>query len=172
MIVAMGIRYLAGGSYLDIHEKLLIVDFGLNLQASCNHRSQFNFVSIAAPGKTGDARAIRKTSFLEKLARVPATYYVVADAAYSLSEKVLVPFTGSNRNDPIKDAFNYFLSPQRIRIEMAFGHLTGKWRILSTPLECSLSKSSNIIMACCRLHNFVIESDIPLAKSYPRLSQC
>ena len=134
-------------------------DYGINVQASCNHRCQFNFVAIAAPASVGDARAIRKTSFPTKLNQLPPTYYVVADAAYCLSEKVLVPFTGSQRNDPVKDAFNYFLSQIRIRIEMSFGLLVGKWRILRSPIECSLVNTSDIILACCRLHNYVISMD-------------
>ena len=47
----------------------------------------------------------------------------------------------------------------RIRIEMAFGLLTNKLRVLSTALQSSLANSSNILMACARLHNFCIDAD-------------
>jgi hypothetical protein len=93
------------------------------------------------------------------LDKLPLTYYVVADAAYAVSDKILVPFTGSQKRNLVQDAFNYFLSQLRIRIEQSFGLLVGKWRILRKPLECDLCNSSTIILACCRLHNYVIEKD-------------
>ncbi len=134
-------------------------DHGLNLQACCNHRCQFIFASVAAPGSVSDMRALQKTKLFDKLRNVPLTYYIVADAAYAVSEKILVPFTGSQRRNPHRDAFNFFLSQLRIRIEQAFGLLLGKWRILRGPMECSLANNSRIIMACCRLHNYVIDRD-------------
>ena len=73
---------------------------------------------------------------------------------------MLTPFTGGHRNDPVKDAFNFFLSQLRIRIEMAFGKLTNKWRILHTPLQNSLTRSSQVLMACAYLHNFCIDEDV------------
>jgi hypothetical protein len=43
----------------------------------------------------------------------------VGDAAsYTLNDVILVPFVGSQRDDPTQDAFNFFLSQLRIRIEM------------------------------------------------------
>jgi hypothetical protein len=36
--------------------------------------------------------------------------YIVADAAYMLSEHAIVPFTGGDQFDPSKDMFNYYLS--------------------------------------------------------------
>jgi hypothetical protein len=72
---------------------------------------------------------------------------------------MLTPFTGGHRNDPTKDAYNFFLSQMRIRIEMSFGLLTNKWRILQTPMQTSLQFSSEIVMACGRLHNYCIDED-------------
>ena len=55
---------------------------------------------------------------------LPLGAYIVGNSAYTLSDKCLTPFTGSQRSDPTKDAYNIFLSQVRIRIEMAFGSLT------------------------------------------------
>ena len=68
-------------------------------------------------------------------------YYVLGDAAYSVGDSLLTPFTGGHRNDPIKDAYNFFLSQLQIRIEMACGLLTNKWRVLNAPLQTSLACS-------------------------------
>jgi hypothetical protein len=37
--------------------------YGLNIQATCDSDHSFLFVSVAAPGKTNNSVAIRKTSF-------------------------------------------------------------------------------------------------------------
>jgi DDE superfamily endonuclease len=42
----------------------------------------------------------------------------------------------------------------RIRIEMAFGRLTTKWRILGRPLQTHLPKTVLIVEVVCHLHNW------------------
>ena len=42
---------------------------------------------------------------------------------------------------------------------MAFGLLVNKWRILRSPLQCSLKNNSRILLACAILHNYVINAD-------------
>jgi len=61
---------------------------------------------------------------------LPSGLSGLADAAYTLSENMLIPFVGSDRCDPSQDAFNYFLSQLHIRVEMAFGRLVRKFQIL------------------------------------------
>jgi len=84
---------------------------------------------------------------------------MVGDAAYDLTDQLLTPFVGSQGSDPDRDAFNFYLSQLRIRIEMAFGRMVNKWWILTTTLTCSLRTSSDILMACARLHNYIIDAD-------------
>ena len=55
-----------------------------------------------------------------------------------------------------RDNYNFFISQLRIRIEMAFGQLVGKWRILKNPLQCRIKKCPKVIHTCIRLHNFII----------------
>ena len=86
--------------------------------------------------------------------------YFVGDAAYSLHENLLVPFIGANKLDPNKDAFNFHLSELRIRIEMAFGRLVNKFRILKREIEGLIHNRAAIVMACARLHNFIIDMDL------------
>ena len=114
---------------------------GVNCQGMCDSWLRFTFFAIAAPGNVPDKVAIERTNFFEILRKIPEFHYVLGDPAYTLSNKVLVPFTGSQREVPEKDSFNFHLSQLRIRIEMAFGRLVGKWRILRSPLqEGSLKK--------------------------------
>ena len=51
---------------------------------------------------------------------------------------------------------NFYLSQLRIRIEMAFGHLTTKWRIFRRDFEYSTDKNSQIVRVGMKLHNYVI----------------
>jgi len=89
--------------------------YGLNCQATCDAKLKFLYFCIVAPGKTND-NAAYLLCFL----------YFVGDAAYSLEEHLLVPFTGSQKLNPDNDAFNFHLSQMQIRIEMAFGRLVRK----------------------------------------------
>ena len=92
---------------------------------------------------------------------LPIGMYFVGDAAYSLEEGLLVPYIGSQRLNPNNDAFNFHLSQMRIRIEMAFGRLVRKFQVLKRNLEGKLGKMSQILNTCARLHNFIIDYDVP-----------
>ena len=83
---------------------------------------------------------------------LPLGLYGVGDAAYTLMERLLVPFTGSQRLDPAKVSFNYYLLQLRIRVEMVFGRLVNKFRI---KINGSLDRVSAIptVTACVRLHH-------------------
>lgn len=134
--------------------------FGLNVQAICDPYLRFTFFGVLKPGSSSDLRAYESSGIHSIIESLPYGTYIVGDAAYMLTDRMLVPFTGSDRVDPSKDAFNFYLSQLRIRIEMAFGLLTNKWRILRTALSCKMAKNSLILEVCARLHNFVITNDI------------
>ena len=61
---------------------------------------------------------------------LPKPLHLIGDAAYVENDVMVTLFTGSQTNNKYCDAFNYYLSQCRIRIEMAFGRLSGKWSIL------------------------------------------
>ena len=135
---------------------------GLNCQAMCDHLCRFTYFGVVAPGRTHDSAAFNDAfelkQFVEKL--IPGKYFAVSDAAYILTETLLTPYKGSQRLNKNKDAFNFYLSQLRIRIEQAFGMMVEKWRILLSPLPRNLKVSSRIIMACARLQNFCINERI------------
>jgi hypothetical protein len=133
---------------------------GLNCQGLCDSDLRFLHFSVIAPGKTADCRAFEDTGLMAVVDNLPSGIYLVGDAAYMLTEHMLVPFTGSEKLDVEKDAYNFFQSQVRIRIDMAFGRLTTKWRILRRKLESSLMVSSQVLTACAMLHNFVIDRQL------------
>jgi hypothetical protein len=78
-----------------------------------------------------------------------------------MSNKLLVPFKGPQAGALYHAAYNFYLSQLRIRVEMAFGRLTTKFRVLRGKLRCSLVTQSKIIIAVTKLHNFIIDNDKP-----------
>jgi hypothetical protein len=63
-------------------------------------------------------------------------------------------------------AFNFYLSQLRIRIEMAFGRLTTKWRRLRTTKNFAPAKNAKIIHVCTKLHNYVIRKSKKTGGNY------
>jgi len=53
--------------------------------------------------------------------------YFFGDAAFDLSENLITPFTCSMRGNLLNGSFNVFLSQARIRIEMPFARLSGRF---------------------------------------------
>jgi hypothetical protein len=117
------------------------------------------FFGVIAPGTVSDQVAHEDTGLSNLIESLPPGLFIIAEAAYTLTEHVLVPFTGSNHLHKEKDAFNCFLSQLCVRIEMACGLLTTKWSILCCKLECSLKRNIDIIHACAILHNYGITND-------------
>jgi hypothetical protein len=89
---------------------------------------------------------------------LPMEWYGVGNAAYTLDEHLLTPFTGVGKFDLAHDAFNYYL--WRLDVWWTyFGYLSGK-------IVGSMDRVSAILTACTRLHNFIICEDKPFTKSF------
>jgi hypothetical protein len=86
--------------------------------------------------------------------------YIASGSAYSLLNKVLVPFKANQiGGDQYKIAYTFYLSQPLIRVKMAFGRMTQKFQILRRKMSCSLATQSLYIQAITRLHNFTTDSD-------------
>jgi len=59
----------------------------------------------------------------------------------------------------MKQIFNRAHSSLRSVIEQSFGMVKMKWRILLGLPHYSERKQAQIILACCGLHNFILEND-------------
>ena len=130
----------------------------LNIQAICDSDRCFTFIGVVAPGKTSDQVGYERTSINKCwcIMALPLGMYVIGNAAYQVSDVMLVPCTGSQLEDQGKDAFNFFLSQQCIRIDMAFGLLQTKLCVLNRPLQVNLSPTAKVIETCAHLHNFCL----------------
>jgi len=104
---------------------------------------------IVSPGSTNDNISYPLAPGLKDIFdSLPPGHFGLADAAYTLSEKMLITFVGTDRCDPSQDAFNYDLSQLRIRVEMAFGRLVNKFQILSGKVGGSMERVPAVLIAC------------------------
>jgi len=144
------------GDFYSGHYK----QFGFNVQAICDANLRFIYLCVAGPGRTNDNRAftclIQLHQWLENLSLL---YCLIGDNAYTFSKKMIIPFSYSQEHDGYKRSYNFYLSQQRIQIEMAFGRLTTKWRIFCRNLDFSTAYNSKIVKAACKLHNYVLNED-------------
>ena len=70
--------------------------YRLNVQVMCDPDLLFLYVAVAAPGKTNDIHAFGWCYTLHAwLEALPEEYFILADNAYPLSRRVLIPFSGS-----------------------------------------------------------------------------
>ena len=129
---------------------------GINVQAVCDADCKFTYFAIAAPGGANDCRAYSMLSLKDIVDKLKPGQYIIADNAYVTTEHLITPFCGSQREEPEKDAFNFYLSQVCICIEMAFGLMTTKWRILRGPLQVKLKNIPSVLMSIVCLHNFCI----------------
>ena len=67
--------------------------YGVNVQAVCDADCRVYFYSLAAPGKTNDNIALKKTSLPAWLNSLPPGFFVACDCAYSLSELPFLVFS-------------------------------------------------------------------------------
>ena len=134
--------------------------YGLNVQAMCDPNLLFTYIAVAGPGKINDNRAFSRLRDLQNWMQSlpPPWCFVSADCAYGLNRRVMIPFTSAEILGEGYRAYNFYLSQLRIRIEMAFGLLTTKWRRLRSILNFANRnrKNAQIIRVCTKLLNFVI----------------
>jgi hypothetical protein len=87
---------------------------GLNVQATCNAQSMFTYVCVLCPGGSGDSRAYQASELHFYIDAFPPGFYGVADNAYTLSEHLLIPYSGVEKNDKSKDVCNFYISQLQI----------------------------------------------------------
>jgi hypothetical protein len=135
--------------------------YGVNVQACVDVHSRFTAVSINCPGKTNDAQAWTRWSLSKVIERLPFGKYLVGDNAYPCHDRLLTPFNATEiKGDTYRDAFNFYLSQLRIRVEMAFGLLVTKFRIFKKPLEVRIKNVHKIVHAAMVVHNYHVTENL------------
>jgi hypothetical protein len=134
--------------------------FGLNCQAVCDVDGRFLDISIMYPGSTSDCLAFEGMTLCQKLedGLLAPSLCIFGDNAYLNTPFMATPYSGTTGGT--KDAYNFYHSQLRIRIECAFGILTKRWAILRTaiPVNIRIKKTVALVVALAKLHNFCINA--------------
>lgn len=85
---------------------------------------------------------------------LPDGFYVVADKTYTLSCKLLIPYSGKEKQSSTKDVFNFYLSQLPIHVEQAFGLLVTKWPVFKRSMKVILWQTPLVAEAVVRLHSY------------------
>ena len=135
--------------------------FGLNCQAVCDVRGRFLDISILYPGSTSDCLAFEGMSLFHRLEQdiLAPGLCLFGDNAYLNSPYMATPYAATSGGT--KDAYNFYHSQLRIRIECAFGMLTHRWAILRSaiPMNVTVHKTVALVLALARLHNYCIDEN-------------
>lgn len=136
-------------------------------------------VDVGANGRISDGGVLYYTKFWEKFVNntlniplpscLPNTnktypYVFVANEAFSLKCNLMKPFSQHELTND-RRIFNYRLSRARRVVENAFGVLASKFGVFQKPINLSPEKAVKITMACCYLHNFLIETNQQLYRT-------
>jgi len=78
--------------------------------------------------------------------------FVIRNNAYVCSEILLSPLSGDDKDETMKDAFNFYLSQLRNYIEQTFGIMKTNWRIRHQSLKYILKKLRSYP---CALQDFI-----------------
>lgn len=143
------------------------------LLALVDSKYRFMYVDIGAYGKECDSTVFHNTKLHELLQQgqlpipgpeplpgthIPVPYVFVADEGFPLTNNIMRPYPGKHLTVQQR-VFNYRLSRARRYVECTFGILANKWRIFHRPLNMQYNFATDVIKACCVLHNFVVNRD-------------
>jgi len=140
-------------------------------------RYRFLFIDVGCNGRVSDGGVYRNSVFFSQLekgtlnlpnpthlsnksALVP--YHFVADDAFPLSNHLMKPFKGKSLSIEER-IFNYRLSRARRVSENAFGIMSNRFRVLLRKIELPVETVEKVVLSCCALHNFLINTKF---KSY------
>lgn len=131
--------------------------FGLNCQAVSDVRGRILDISITTGAATSDCLAFEGSKLFQRLegGLLKPGLVIFADNAYLNTSYMASPYPNATST---RDAYNFYQSQLRIRVECCFGMLCMRWGILrmAMPQNISLVKTIGMVMALAKLHNFCI----------------
>lgn len=139
------------------------------LMALANANYEFILCDFGTNGRVSDGGVLDHTKFYDKLVNcslklppadkisntnVELPYVFISDEAFALRTDLIKPFSQRDLTDEHR-VFNYRLSGARRVVESMFGILATRFRIFHTKINLNPSNITDVVMACCILHNFL-----------------
>jgi hypothetical protein len=134
--------------------------YAINCQVIVDHKKRILWRSIKCRGAEHDSTAFKKTKLYQQLVEdrdlfIRNCLYIIGDSAYALMAFLLKPFDNAAPYSDL-DAFNFYLSSSRIKVECCFGEIDARWGIFWKPLVYTMDENLKVIDAAMRLHNFIV----------------
>ena len=84
--------------------------YGLNVQATCDAQCRFTSMSVLCPGGTSDSKAFYASHVYNIVQELPGGFFILSDNACMLTSTLLIQYSGKEKQNSSKDAFNFFFS--------------------------------------------------------------
>ncbi|KAM9457975.1 uncharacterized protein Hap1MRO34_019042 [Clarias gariepinus] len=146
------------------------------LQGVVDDRYCFWSVSCKAPGGAHDATVFKQSQLFNLAHLLPKhtrdiegtliNFIVLGDSAYPLLEWLMMAYTPSPTLTPQQNSFNIHLDDARAAIEIAFGRLKARWRVLLKRSDFHYTFSPYVAITCCALHNFCERQEESLGQAW------
>ncbi|XP_074559887.1 uncharacterized protein LOC141815924 [Curcuma longa] len=141
-----------------------------NVLAACSFDLKFTYVLAGWEGTASDSRIIKNALSRRDKLIIPHGKYYLVDSGFMLKRDLITPYRGIryhlkeySRCGPTnaKELFNLRHASLRNAIERAFGVLKKRFPIIASGTEphYELDIRTDIILACCILHNFLMGVD-------------
>ena len=142
--------------------------FSIALQAVCDSNTRFLDVFCGCHGSMQDSRVLRLSELVRNNlgSNLPSGFFLVADGGYGIRPWLMIPFRQVRAQSQAHANDNLWLSRCRVRIEQTFGSLKGRWRMLHN-VDMSVPSAIRTIVACCILHNFLLDENDEWVNSVP-----
>ncbi|KAJ0520767.1 putative harbinger transposase-derived nuclease domain-containing protein [Helianthus annuus] len=141
-----------------------------NVLAACTFDLKFTYVLTGWEGTASDSRIIKNALTRDDKLIIPTGRYCLVDAGLPHTTTLMAPYRGvryhlkeysTRAPENAKELFNLRHASLRNAIERAFGVLKKRFPIIRSTAEpfYSCETQSGIFLACCILHNFLLEED-------------
>ncbi|XP_022031205.2 uncharacterized protein LOC110932156 [Helianthus annuus] len=142
----------------------------INVLAACTFDLKFTYVLTGWEGTASDSRIIKDAFSRSDKLVIPTGKYYLVDAGLPHTSSLMTPYRGvryhlkeysTRAPENSKELFNLRHASLRNAIERAFGVLKKRFPIIRSTAEpfYSCQTQSGIFLACCILHNFLLEED-------------
>ncbi|WVZ88353.1 hypothetical protein U9M48_034884, partial [Paspalum notatum var. saurae] len=150
-----------------------------NVLAIVDMDMRFTYVGMGRAGSCHDMAVLRDCMATANYPHPsPGRYYLV-DSGYALDKGYLGPYRSTRYHleefrrrgaETMQEKFNYHHASLRNVVERAFGVLKAKWHILREVPLYAREKQTKMIIACCAVHNFLLDRALKLhpQRSMPR----